>query len=225
MELDKLFVSLRDDKARYLNAKKGTDFEERILAYLQMEMGYSRILKSDVDRDDWKFIKDHIGTKLGRDFLNLPDARLKRKVIYSPYGSQMFPDLIVFTENKVVPIEVKFSSKRQSKPIWNSNVPRANAFYIFGSYGLKDVTFFCGDDVLVPKHREFLYAFFNDIRALQDKIRVDMPALDITDRGFTPYIRAAFDQRKHKPTVETSFFTHPHRKEVETLAIKKAGEL
>jgi hypothetical protein len=48
MNLDGLFVSLRDDKARYLNAKKGSDFEERILAYLQMEMGFSRILENDI---------------------------------------------------------------------------------------------------------------------------------------------------------------------------------
>jgi hypothetical protein len=225
MNLDGLFVSLRDDKARYLNAKKGSDFEERILAYLQMEMGFSRILENDIDKNDWKLIKGHIGAKLGRNFIDVPDARLRRKVIYMPYGSQMFPDLIVFTDKKVVPIEVKFSAKKQSNPIWNSNVPRANAFYIFGSYGMKDVTFFCGDDVLAPKHREALYDFFKGIRALQDKVRIDMPELDVTNRGFTPYIRAAFDQRKHKSFVETSFFAHPQRDAVEAAAIKKAGEL
>lgn len=225
MNLDSLFLNLRDHKEDYLNAKKGSDFEERIMSFLKMKMGYTMILKKDVEKEDWKFIHSHVSNKLGTDFINLPNSNLKRTIIFLPYGSQQFPDFIVCTDSKVVPIEIKFSTKKQSKPIWNSNVPRSNAFYIFGSYGMKDITFFLGDDVLVPKHRKFLYDFFSDIRALQDKIRVDMPALDVTDRGFTPYIRAAFDQRKHKSSVVTSFFSHPHRKEVEDLAIKKAAEL
>jgi len=52
-----------------------------------------------------------------------------------------------------------------------------------------------------------------------------MPALDSTDRGFTPYIRAAFSQMKHKPGVESNFFTHPNRGEVERLAIEKSRQL
>lgn len=219
--LNQLFQSLRKDKSRYLNARKGSEFEDRIISYLKLTLGLSRILKGDFLPQDWKLIKEHISNKFASNFIDVPNAKLKRTFIYQPYGSQQFPDFIVFTDKKVVPLEVKFSTKSQSKPIWNSNVPRANAFYIFGSYGLQDLTFFCGDDIIAPKYRESLYGFFDDIRASQDKIRVDMPALDLTNRGFTPYIRAAFDQRKHKPTVETNFFTHPDRKKVEDRAIKK----
>jgi len=223
--LNQLFQSLRNEKDRYLNAHQGSEFEERIMQYLKMTLDLTRISKQDVDRSDWQLIKNHIGKKLASDFINVPSPNLKQTFIYQPYGSQQFPDLIIFTDKKVVPLEIKFSAKSQSKPIWNSNVPRANAFYVFGSYGLRDVTFFCGNDILASKHRKFLYGFFNNIRALQDKIRIDMPALDITNRGFTPYIRAAFDQRKHKLSVKTSFFAHPNRKRVENLAIKKLSVL
>lgn len=223
--LDLLFKSLQDKKTDYLNARRGSEFEERIMTYLQMTLGLTRILPENVPSNDWVVIRNHIRNKLGKEFLDLPSENLKKTFIYQPYGSQQFPDLLVFTDKKVVPLEIKFSAKRQSKPVWNSNVPRANAFYVFGSYGMKDITFFCGDDIIVPKHREFLYGFFNDIRALQDKIRVDMPVLDLTNRGFTPYIRAAFDQRKHKSTVEPSFFAHPERIEVEGLAMEKSGVL
>jgi len=222
--VNQLFQTLRNKKNLYLNAMQGSEFENRISAYLQLTLGFSRILKADILTNDWALIKRHIGDKFGNTFLNTPN-NLKRTFIYHPYGAQQFPDFIIFTDKKVVPLEVKFSAKRQAKPMWNSNVPRANAFYIFGSYGLKDITFFCGADILSPEHRKFLYGFFNDIRSLQDKIRVDMPALDITNRGFTPYIRAAFDQRKHKPSVETSFFAHPKRIEVENLAIEKSKSL
>lgn len=188
-------------------------------------MGFSRILRADISSNDWVLIKKHIENKFGDAFLDIPNKILKRTFIHQPYGSQQFPDFIVFTDKKVVPLEVKFSTKKQVKPIWNSNVPRANAFYIFGSYGLKDITFFCGNDILSQKHRKNLYGFFNHIRKLQDKIRKDMPVLDTTDRGFTPYIRSAFDQVPHKKSVGTNFFTHPKRRRVENLAITKSREL
>jgi hypothetical protein len=223
--INKLFQDLQLNKANYLNSKSGNDFENRIATYLKMSLGLNRILKDDIDPESWKIIQEHIKNKLATDFIDIPNERLKRSYIYQPYGSQQFPDYIVFTDKKVVPLEIKFSSKSQSKPIWNSNVPKANAFYIFGSYGLNDITFFCGDDIITEQHRKALYGFFEDIRKLQNEIREEMPLLDETNRGFTPYIRSAFDQRKHKKTVESSFFSHSDRKKVEDLAINKSNEL
>ena len=223
--INKLFVALRDEKGGYLNAKKGSEFEDRIAQYLQMTLGFSRILKTDVSDEDWKLIKEHIGNKYGSEFLKITRPTLKRTFIYQPYGSQQFPDFLIFTNKNVIPLEIKFSAKKQSKPIWNSNIPRANAFYIFGSYGLKDITFFCGDDVLAPEHRERLYGFFKDIKIKESEIRKRMPALDVTNRGFTPYIRAAFDQQKHSPTVEVGFFNHPDRQAGEDKAIKRISLL
>ncbi len=47
--LNKLLQSLRDEKDRYLNARKGSEFEERIMQHLQMTSGFTRVLKQDVD--------------------------------------------------------------------------------------------------------------------------------------------------------------------------------
>lgn len=223
--LDKLFIDLKINKNNYLNSKSGNDFENRIATYLKMSLGLNRILKQDIDIDSWKIVQNHIQNKLATDFIDIPNNNLKHSYVYQPYGSQQFPDYIIFTDKKVVPLEIKFSSKSQTKPIWNSNVPKANAFYIFGSYGVDDITFFCGDDIITTEHRKVLYGFFEDIRKLQNDIRLKMPILDETNRGFTPYIRSAFDQRKHKKTVETSFLSHPDRIKVENLAIKKINEL
>ena len=220
--LNQLFKSLQSEKNRYLNAQRGNEFEERIMSYLKLDLGFNRILKEDVSIEDWGSIKKHIFNKFSSNFIGIPSSRLKKTFIYQPYGSQQFPDFIIFTNKKVVPLEAKFSTKRQSKPVWNSNVPRANAFYVFGSRGLQDLTFFCGNDIVTAEHRKSLYGFFKDMRILQDKIRGNMPTLDLTNRGFTPYIRSAFDQRKHKLAVETNFFIHPDRKKVENMAMKKA---
>lgn len=223
MSPESLLRSLREEKNNYLNAKKGSEFEERVRSFLKLRLNYSPILKQDVGREDWRAIKTHIGKKLGTDFLNVPRPDLRRTFIFQPYGSQQFPDFIVFTDKKVIPLEIKYSTRSQSKPIWNSNVPRANALYIFGSYGMKDITFFLGENVLDQKHREFLYNFFSDIRAKQNEARKSVVPLDATKRGFTPYIRAAFDQRKHEDSVVTSFFAHPERKLVEDAAINKVA--
>ncbi|MFH1656704.1 MAG: type II restriction endonuclease [Candidatus Nealsonbacteria bacterium] len=223
--IKKLFLSLQNEKERYLNAKEGKEFEERIMQYLKMELGFSRILRKDISSNQWILIKKHIvNDKLNNTFLDVPLKELKETFIYQPYGSQEFPDFIIFTEQKIIPLEIKFSQK-QAHPIWNSNVPKANAFYVFGSYGMKDLTFFCGNDVLTTRHRKSLYGFFIDIKKFQNKIRKNMPKLDETNRGFTPYIRAAFDQRKHKIDVETNFFAHVDRMKVEKLAIKKSAKL
>ncbi len=223
--INSLFESIRNDKQLYLNAKEGSEFEDRIIYYLKNTLGLTRILRRDVLAKDWTEISRHLSNKFGTEYLDLPNKKLKRTFIYQPRGKQNFPDIIVLSDKKVIPIEIKFSSNNQAKPMWNSNVPRANAFYIFGSYGLQDTTFFCGDDVVSPRHRERLYGFFDDIKKLEHEIRTKMPELDTTDRGFTPYIRAAFDQKKHKDTVITNFFTHQSRVKVENSVIEKAKTL
>lgn len=223
--LDKLFVSLRDSKNSYLNAREGSEFEDRIIECLKNKLGLNRIYKDLISPEDWKAVDHHMRNRLGTEFMDLPNPALKKSFLYQPYGSQKFPDFIVFTDNKVVPIEIKFSTKDQSKPVWNGHVPRANAFYVFGSYGKKDITFFCGDDVIRPEHRQALFDFFTEIRSMEDKIRENVPGLDTTNRGFTPYVRAAFGQKRHHSDVHMSFFSHPERKQVEDLAVEKSENL
>jgi len=208
-----------------LNAREGDEFDERIIRFLQMKLGFSRILRSDFSPNDWSLIQKHVSDKFASDFIDIPNPNLKRTFIYQPYGSQSFPDLIVFTDKKVVPIEIKFSTRNQSKPFWNGHVPRASSFYIFGSYGRGDITFFCGNDVINPDHRRALFKFFDDITQMEDKIRENIPSLDKTNRGFTPYVRMAFGQKKHHREVNMSFFTHPERKNTEDKAIVKASTL
>jgi hypothetical protein len=223
--LDKLFKSLRADKPNYLGSKKGSDFEDRIELFLRRDLSLNRINREDLDEAVWKSINNHLNDKLGEDFINLPANTLNSCYIYQPRGSQEFPDFLIFTKKKVIPLEIKYSGKKQSSPIWNSNIPKANAFYIFGSYGLSDITFFRGNDVLTSKHRKSLYSFFDSLKSVQDKFRKSMPVLDLTNRGFSPYIRAAFEQKNHKRTVCINFFSHPDRSVVERRAIEESSRL
>ena len=222
--LDKLFKSLKSEKDNYLSAHTGRDFEDRIESFLRRELGLSRVLRGDIDLDSWNTIKNHIKNKLADNYIDIPNSNLRRSYIHQPYGSQQFPDFLIFTDKKVVPVEIKFS-QNGSRPMWNSNIPKANGLYIFGSYGIRDITFFEGSSVVTPEHRKALYGFFEEIKGIQNKVRETMPELDKTDRGFTPYIRAAFDQSNHRETVNTNFFTHPDREKAENLVIEKTAEL
>ena len=107
--INKLFLSLQKEKSRYLNAKKGGEFEDRIIHYLINDLGFSRFLKEDVPIQQWDVIKKHIvKDKLSNAFLDVPLEKLKKTFIYQPYGSQEFPDIIIFTDNKIIPLEIKF---------------------------------------------------------------------------------------------------------------------
>jgi len=43
--------------------------------------------------------------------------------------------------------------------MWNSNLPKLNGIYIFGCYEYKDVTFFCGKNILQEREIDILLEF------------------------------------------------------------------
>jgi len=87
--LDKLLVSLRNQKSKYLNAKQGSKFEERINAFLKLELGLTRIQTSDVPVGDWKTIKKYLGNKLAADFIDVPTSGIRQEETQAPSGNQL----------------------------------------------------------------------------------------------------------------------------------------
>lgn len=45
---------------------------------------------------------------------------LRDSFIFQPFGSQNFPDFLVFTDTFALPLEIKFTSDTGFKPVWNS---------------------------------------------------------------------------------------------------------
>lgn len=96
--------------------------------------------------------------------------------IYQPFGSQNFPDFLVLTKNWLIPIETKFSTKKNKKnsitkqsenlaklnvlPKWNSNIPKANTIYLFANN--EYLTFFIGNDYLSTEVRNKLIKYFDE---------------------------------------------------------------
>ena len=222
-----LFNEIQNNKKHFLCAKKGEEFEDRISYFLKTKIGFQPLQERDFTADRFKTIKDFVLKKDSVDFLNVLKKE-KRSYIYQPFGSQEYPDFLIFSNAKVIPIEIKYTKNKQKVPTWNSNLPKANGFYIFGSYGLSDITFFCGADVLDMKRRKKLIDFFdNSLRSQQDKFNTDLKyKLEDNKRtGFFAYVRIAYQQKKGNNPIRFSFFDTPRRQDIEQKAIRKIKDL
>ncbi len=228
--LDKIFIDIQNNKKDWLKASTGEQFEQRFEMALK-KFGYNRINKEDVF--DFNKIKNLVLEKKDAEYLENPFKmnELQSCFIYQPFGSQNYPDFLIFSKGYILPIEIKYSQRNQSKPIWNSNLPKANGFYIFGSFGIGDVTFFMGCDVLPKSERNNLIDFFEEVKkeeeSFKEKQRDKFSTKQIKqDRGFTVYIRRAFDQgRTVNKNAHLNYFTHPERVLCEKNLIERIKEL
>ena len=182
-------------------------------------MGFVKKLKEDFEKERFEYIKESILKKTENKFLDIKKGE-KKIYIFQPFGKQEYPDFLIFTNKTVIPVEIKYSKEKESNPVWNSNLPKANGFYIFGSYGLVDITFFCGKDILAEDIRDECIDFFDNLQDKQRKERKKIEKInDPYKRGFTIYIRRAYQQNAENGAV-VDYFNHPQRGEVEKKAIK-----
>ena len=211
--LASLFEALQSNPGNYLRASSGDDFDDRIRAGLD-DRGYNRILRTDFGAGEWERIKALVSSdKL--PMLNPTNRR--RHYVSQPYGSQQYPDFLVFDDARIVAIEVKFSASSQGKPVWNGGLPRIGGLYVFGAYGRKDITFFLGRDVVTAQEAKALQEFFDDLKTQEATFNRSMKKQRY---GFTAYSRKAFNQRQtHNPDAVLNFFTNPARKELERSAL------
>ena len=208
-----LFQDLLSNPSAYLRAASGDDFDERIRVGLD-NRGYNRILRADFEAPEWGRIKALVSS----DSLPMPNPTSRRRhYVRQPYGSQNYPDFLVFDGQRIVAIEVKFSAKSQGKPMWNAGLPRAGGLYVFGAYGRQDITFFLGRDIVTIEEAQALHNFFKDLKAQENAFNV---AMKRQRYGFTAYSRMAFDQKRaHNPDAVLDFFANPDRGELERSAL------
>lgn len=235
-KLSNVIEELLTNKNNYLKAPDGKSFEDRIISSLRNK-GFDRIIKEDDKlleiflKENKRKILDPLSSNIIYNTLIEKGPQYANRFIYQPFGSQNFPDILVFTEKAVIPIEDKFSSGYVTHPTWNGNLPKANSIYIFGSYGLQDITVFKGDDVLSQVERKELVEFFSTTKELELKFKNEMQAAfeskDIElKRGFSVYVRKAFNQQQTiNPNAELNYFTATDRLTCEQNVITYLKEL
>lgn len=186
-----------------------------------------------IPKDDYKKIKKLILNKKSNETVEnyLSDPQFKNCFIYQPYGKQNFPDFLIFTEKYIVALEIKYSTNKNKSPMWNSNLPKGNAIYIFGSYGVKDIMFFKGSDILPAVERNLLVDFFEKTKEMESNFKKEMKDKfkngEIKqDKGFFVYVRRAYTQEKGiNSDAETNYFKFSDRKQMEDNVIKFAKEI
>ena len=215
-DLVQLFTHLQGNRNYYLGATTGAQFEDRIKARLD-SIGFNRAIQSDFTSAAMEQIKNDAGGHFHDEQINNPTNR-RRHYLYQPFGSQAYPDFIVFDDNRLVCIEIKFSTGSTRKPVWNSGLPRQHGIYVFGSRGIPDITFFLGRGVLSEEEARKMHRFFDDdLRQLQHEFNASM---DDQSYGFRVYVRKAFEQsRQSNQDAVLDFFNNPQRDTLEHSVI------
>lgn len=208
-----LFLDLRTNKQEYLKAASGRDFENLFVSKLD-EVGYESYNSNDLTSSASQRIKSSIEDDDGE--ITNPTS-LDFHYIEQPFGSQQYPDILLFNELYVSCIELKFSKKGSVKPLWNSGLPRAYGLYIFASRGKNrnDVTFFRGCDIVTNKERELLKGFFDD--EIDRSVDFNKEHMANQKFGFCVYARKAYHQsRTFNSNAVTNFFNNSLRLDLET---------
>lgn len=220
--LEKIFENILNQKKYFSKARNGQQFEECFKNHLK-QYGFSEIIKEDLIetisnleettqqdiKQIWQNIKNKILAKNSEKTIPNHFKNIKSNFIFQPNGSQNFPDFVIFTNNCIIPIEIKYSKNTKNqpnfsklKPMWNSNIPKSNAIYIFG-VALKTVTFFKGSDILNQETRKVLLGFFSEIDIQQKKASLDQELSKLQNNfGLYPYVRKAYE---HKGASESYF--------------------
>jgi hypothetical protein len=220
------------NKSKYVQARKGSEFEDRFEDVCKQQ-GFTRKLASDIS-EELKLIKSEIFD----DFNESPiENRFNEHhnmvdfFVSQPFGSQNYPDFLLFTQKYIVPIEIKYSSDKSKKPMWNGNIPKANGIYIFGNNIFQDFTFFKGNYILPKAEKDKLFQFWDDTTALYEKHKKQSQELLEEDLlqieyGFDVYPRKTFQQNKQiNKSAILDFFDNEKREEIEKKTLQYLGSL
>lgn len=243
--LKTLFEEIKKNPKYFAQAANGKQFEENLKFKLEKH-GFREIRQRsqsktailniyDLEKEnfslswikkEWKEIKEQILAKNSTEVVLNKFTMIKNVFIFQPYGSQQFPDFLIFTKKYILPIEIKYSlnEKKRSnldkfKPMWNSNMPKPNAIYLYGVTG-EGVTFFKGDDILDWETRKVLLDFFVNLdKEGKKNLNSQLETLK-NNFGLYPYIRKAYGHKKEYSTYKNleneqkieSFFSENQQK-------------
>lgn len=224
--METILRDMKNNPDDYLRGHTGSDFEQRIESKLRARR-YSKILREDFDGEAgcraWRQIKREVLEKTN-DKPVINTAKFQQNFLVGPYGSQNYPDILLFENQFIIPFELKFSRGGATKPVWNSGLPRPNGIYIFGSTKENEVTFFLGRDVISPEDAKALHDHLNWVQNKTGEYNKTRMAAQ--PYGFAAYVRKAFEQKKtiNKNAV-TNFFTNKHKETLERNTIAEVARL
>ena len=213
---------LDKNKCSLTRVRNGADFESSLQQALK-KSGFNQIvLSTDKDLQE-KVTKIRYLVQSKKDsvllentFINELGPEYVDFFIVEPYGSQNYPDLMVFNENKIIMVESKFTSGKAGMPMWNSNLPKKDSFYVYGSGKLNTLTYFVGNSLLQENTRNALIDIENKIKKITDDSMLEFNHKfdQYNPAGFNIYPRLAFHQTA-KGKINNLFDTEISKKMIE----------
>jgi hypothetical protein len=151
------------------------------------------------------WMKSGDSTDIDAALVNLPNGLF----IKQPLGSQQFPDILLKDfDGRWVALECK-STKGNSSPMWNDNLPHPTAIYIYTSEKENSTTVFMGKDIITDDIINLCNALNEEINQIAQKYKVEFKNLDIYERGF--YSTPRKQHFQGGGSNKTNYFTHHMR--------------
>ena len=216
--LPALIDEIRRNPRRFLAGRTGGDFEKELGRCLETDCSFTRLSVQEFHNKagaEWGPLKEAVQD------LSCPSenvaflGQLDACFVEQPYGSQQYPDFLVWDNRRTVAIEAKCLDKGGTRPVWNGGLPREDGIYIIGSRGkTMDVTMFRGGDVLEGPDRAAMAFFIDTLRPLEEYVNSRVAGRQ--PYGFHVYLRKAFGQaKKHNPDSCLDWFANPDRDKLE----------
>jgi len=206
----------------FFNKLRETDFKkfkngkqfEKYIGKLLKECGFRNTKNKNVLNFLQTIKKDVLNDCLEELILPQNMRTYNGVFVYEPYGSQSFPDYILFYDKHIIPLEIKFSYSTK-QPLWNGSLPKEHSIYIFASNKFNDVTYFKGSDVITKSEREFLNNVWN---LLNDHVETIKDKYNFKNAfGFDIYLRKTFMQnKKNNKDAILDYFKNKKREGLET---------
>lgn len=205
-----------ETRQKITRAVTGKEFELRFVSLLE-DNRLLRCFQDDFAPQVWKSIKAEILKKTnGGDMDN--ETEKKAHFVTQPYGSQPYPDFLVFEDSKIWAIETKFNQKKASHPFWNSGLPRPNGIYIYACGVRKQIIFFIGKDVVHSSVADQMHHELDKLKTMATTFNKQ----ELTNQpyGFMIEVRKVFSQnKKFNPNAILDFVTNPNREILEKSMI------
>lgn len=153
--------------------------------------------------------------------------------ICQPCGSHSFPDFLVRDfDGRFVPVEAKSGSKKDEgkdaklktdpitgAPMWNDNLPKHGAIYIYSNEVVNETTVAMGNDLITKEGLALSKKLIEDFKIMAEKYFLLFAEADKDlQRGFYTWFRQQHFQSGGWE--KTDWFKHKHRNQCEANVLR-----
>ncbi len=212
--LEKINNGEKDFKEFLLDSAIGEDFKNNLIKYLSIDSSYKEIdldeLKSHSSYGKMKDIVMNGNPKNTFHYIEeFEDLSKEPRIVFQPFGTQNSPQILIIKNGQLLPIDIKFTKKKVASPMFNSAIPKTSYIYIFGSYELKDITFFKGSDFI---SEEISNKFMKIISNQREKLKAEVSNVD-GNKYYEIYLRPDYK-------LKVNLWENEDRNSIESEVIK-----